>query len=70
MPIYFFFKKSLQYLPAKLSYLSFTKLVLYFFFQIIPYFLFNKTFSEKKIFGVVFFVSADRKNEFLALITP
>ena len=53
MPIYFFSKKSLQYLPAKLSYLSFTKLVLYFFFfQIITYFLFNKT-SEKKIFGVV-----------------
>ena len=73
MPIYFFFKKSLQYLPAKLSYLSFTKLVLYFFFQIIPYFLFNKTFFEKKIFGVVgvvFVVCADRKNELLALITP
>ena len=66
----FFSKKSLQYLPAKLSYLSFTKLVLYFFLQIIPYFLFNKTSSEKKIFGVVFFVSADRKNELLALITP
>ena len=42
------------------------------FFQIIPYFLFNITFSEKKIFGVVsvvFFVCADRKNEWLALIT-
>ena len=68
----FIFLKKLTILTSKAELFEFYRVGVIFFLQIIPYFLFNKTFSEKKIFGVVgvvFFVYPDRKNELLALIT-
>ena len=56
MPIYlfiYFFKKKLTILASKAELFEFYKVGVVFFFQIILCFLFNKTFSEKKIFGVV-----------------